>query len=641
MPNYKINKITFNNFKFFYQTVSINFDRKHVLAYGENGSGKSSLYWALYTFMQSVFKENPEIRKYFDPRHPENLINRFSTEPSNSGIHLELKDEAGNVIVKEISINEINTKADSIVRELTLGSDFINHHTLSRIYAYYHKEEIDLFKVFEHELLAFITFGTPLVKVGEEVTNDNAEVWWRYIESGIPNLEEKAQIERYLKGFNDNFINYLNTITEATNKYITDTFKEKLNIKFEYRPASYPLPVNDTDPVEKGQAVKAPEIIMTVVMLTDKIADDNKKEIDSPQSFLNEAKLSTIALALRLAILDEKYVEAFPKVLVLDDMLMSMDMSNREFVLSVILNNYQADYQIIFLTHQRGLFEDARKFIQGYYGEKLKAAGETNPEILGSAWTNSWGSYEMYEGENSVGVPIPKILAHGDNLQKAIYYFKEQIDYNACGNNLRAALEDFFITFVPNKFREHGNMIAGLLVSARNYFNHVGFDTAILDMLERYRERSLNPSSHYNPRTDFFKRELQEVFTILESLKRNRNDAILIKDEKVKFSIRNKAGVSHSYTALLLDDIRLYKRNDDSPSFFVDSDKRGYMMIEYKEGEKNVVQLDVPIRGLTLTELYYDTAKGLAKKSKPILRNNVYRVFTNEQNVPLLNLKIY
>ena len=76
----KIGKLTLKNFKFFLGEVSINFDRKNVLLYGENGSGKSSIYWALYTFLQSVFKNDPlQIRKYFDPGHDENLINEIES----------------------------------------------------------------------------------------------------------------------------------------------------------------------------------------------------------------------------------------------------------------------------------------------------------------------------------------------------------------------------------------------------------------------------------------------------------------------------------------------------------------------------------------------------------------------------------
>ena len=42
---------------------------------GDNGAGKSSLYWALYTFLQSARKPRNSIAKYFDPAGAENLLN--------------------------------------------------------------------------------------------------------------------------------------------------------------------------------------------------------------------------------------------------------------------------------------------------------------------------------------------------------------------------------------------------------------------------------------------------------------------------------------------------------------------------------------------------------------------------------------
>jgi DNA repair exonuclease SbcCD ATPase subunit len=41
---YKIKEITLHNFKFFYGNRNLDFERKNILLYGENGSGKSSIY---------------------------------------------------------------------------------------------------------------------------------------------------------------------------------------------------------------------------------------------------------------------------------------------------------------------------------------------------------------------------------------------------------------------------------------------------------------------------------------------------------------------------------------------------------------------------------------------------------------------
>jgi energy-coupling factor transporter ATP-binding protein EcfA2 len=642
---HKISKITLNNFKFFYGQVEIPIERKNILIYGENGSGKSSIYWSLYTFLQSVFKDNAEIRKYFEPKHPENLINRYSVEPSNSSIILELMEEDGKVEEKEISINKVTTKTGGLVKELTLGSDFINHHTLSRIYAYYHKEEINLFNIFEHELLAFITFKNPLIMQGETATNQNAEVWWEYIRDFIPKINDKTLIEAYLKDFNESFDTYLKDITELTNSYITSRFKENFNILFEYRPAAYPLPVEDEELI-LNQEVKKPEIIMTVKMLTDKIKEEPKKIIDSPQSFLNEAKLSTIALALRLAILDEKFIAAYPKVLILDDMLMSKDMSNREFVMNIILDNYQDNYQIIFMTHQRGLFEDAKKTIQHHYAKKAKDAGETNTEKQNAAWLINWKAIEMFEGEAENGIPIPKIVPSGSSLQKAIYYFKENIDYSACGNNLRSALEEFFRTFIPsNHFRDKNGdpinekelMLHELIQHAKKYFALVGFDQAPLDKVDRYREQSLNRASHYNPKTEFYKKELAEIFSLIELLKKNRIIPVVYSDKPIRFEIKTKEGQTYSYEATLLDDINVYNKNDGNPNYFVPSDVISLVYtkclidgVPTKHGQQH--------KG-TLESIYNDLTVYINKSGTAIIEPDLYKVIMDEDGKTLEQLK--
>ena len=73
-----IDKVRIHNFKAFYteaEPEEINFEGNHLLMYGENGSGKSSIYWSLYTLFQSETKQNIEINKYFTPTHDEQLLN--------------------------------------------------------------------------------------------------------------------------------------------------------------------------------------------------------------------------------------------------------------------------------------------------------------------------------------------------------------------------------------------------------------------------------------------------------------------------------------------------------------------------------------------------------------------------------------
>ena len=59
------------------------------------------------------------------------------------------------------------------------------------------------------------------------------------------------------------------------------------------------------------------------------------KDIDRPQSFLNEAKLTAIALSIRFTILAKRPKKPEIKILALDDLLISLDMSNRMDVLKM------------------------------------------------------------------------------------------------------------------------------------------------------------------------------------------------------------------------------------------------------------------------------------------------------------------
>ena len=92
---YKINKIALKNFKFFREdsqnteALHIKLGGKNLLLYGENGSGKSSIYWGLYTFLQSIHKEDSDVQKYFDMNDTNSLVNDFIEEGEESEIMIE------------------------------------------------------------------------------------------------------------------------------------------------------------------------------------------------------------------------------------------------------------------------------------------------------------------------------------------------------------------------------------------------------------------------------------------------------------------------------------------------------------------------------------------------------------------------
>jgi hypothetical protein len=76
---------------------------------------------------------------------------------------------------------------------------------------------------------------------------------------------------------------------------------------------------------------------------------------------LNEAKLTQLALSVRFAASLVNLHDSDLKLLVLDDLLVSLDMSNRMKVVEILLSESFADYQKIILTHDFGFFREFRR----------------------------------------------------------------------------------------------------------------------------------------------------------------------------------------------------------------------------------------------------------------------------------------
>lgn len=124
----KIEKIHISDFKFFDTNRTIDVGKKHLLIYGENGSGKSSIYWALYTLLDSAIKDNrAQIEKYFNKRDKDVLLNVYARNNRNAKIQIELENgdiyEVNPTTFDILENNAINTKAQAI----NLASDFINY----------------------------------------------------------------------------------------------------------------------------------------------------------------------------------------------------------------------------------------------------------------------------------------------------------------------------------------------------------------------------------------------------------------------------------------------------------------------------------------------------------------------------------
>jgi AAA15 family ATPase/GTPase len=169
---YKIKELRIKNFKAFQEEQVFNFTKqgKNLLVYGNNGSGKSSLFWALYTLFQSSTKEDADVEKYFENYLESNttshqsLKNIFMEEAEDAFIKLiAINTETEFEQTFTISKNTINTNNDddnTLIQELNIASDFINYKLLHNFYNGSHKTALNIWPVFERDIFPLLTDGT-------------------------------------------------------------------------------------------------------------------------------------------------------------------------------------------------------------------------------------------------------------------------------------------------------------------------------------------------------------------------------------------------------------------------------------------------------------------------------------------------
>ena len=91
-----------------------------------------------------------------------------------------------------------------------------------------------------------------------------------------------------------------------------------------------------------------------------------------PSEFLNEARLTAIGLCLYLAGMSQSIPPkradgtTYPRLLVLDDVLLSLDMAHRLPLLKLLKSADFTDWQLLLLTHDRAWYEIAKQQLEGW-----------------------------------------------------------------------------------------------------------------------------------------------------------------------------------------------------------------------------------------------------------------------------------
>jgi len=504
-----LQRIEIKNFKAF-KNLTLNLNGRHLLLYGANGSGKSSLYWALYTFLQSAGKTTDEIFKYFNKDGPQSLLNIYEDPEENTGkIEIAFGDgKSAKETIYRIGAELHETNDRPLILKGNLASDFITYRFFFGFSDFRNSEMFNIWSLFEKEILPFcVTHGG---------SSESLEEQWVKLHHANPNPNKykgRAGGKAYrdfnvkLKQYSDTLKPVIATISDAAQKFYDKHFSD---------PESDKITLKIAIVLDAYYAREAKIIMPPVLEFGIKV---NGNKIKKPQSFLNEAKMTQIALSIRFAASLVNLHQSPLKLLVLDDILVSLDMSNRMKVVEILLSETFADYQKIIMTHDRGLFNEVKRQIQN----------------------NEHWSFVTLTGNPQDGI---KAKPERRPLEKAEDYFADgKLDEVA--QHLRIAAEENVKTYrqvvLNQKVADGFTSLSDHIKAVKKHFEgkllqrckqamsgckSLNFTDEerekaeviqIFNKLQKMMERVLNPAAHWNE-VPLYEKEVEKTLELIKKL---------------------------------------------------------------------------------------------------------------------------
>ena len=465
----RITDIEIKNFKAFYGTYQINLRKtgKNLLVYGENGSGKSSLYFALKLFLESG--DDPSYRF-------ENDQNIFITDAGYIKLCLRA-DRRSKQETYEWS-ESVRETEDELIIEASRAKGFLDYKALLETH-YLHRES-NTVNVFD------LLVKTLLANTVSTLTNRTLAADWADIQPPFPRrnaINKIADLEELIENFNNELANRLAELQPKVSE-ILGKFEHNVAINFDFPGVKYN---------RENRTLDNQQIFLNVELFD--------RDIPEHHRFLNEARLSAIAIAIYFsAILIQP--ESDLKILALDDVLIGLDMSNRLPVLN-ILDEYFPEHQIFLTTYDKAWYEIVR--------QRTSDA--------------EWKYAEFYSGKTDE-YEIPVYVEDKAYLEKAKAYFDDN-DYKACAIYLRTAFEVAIKKFCENeklqvRYRENpknlttddfwGPIKTGTLGDGTPFL-----EQCLIDEIELYRSIILNPLSHSRTVT-VVKKEISDAIEAVAKL---------------------------------------------------------------------------------------------------------------------------
>lgn len=496
----KINHLTINNIKF-HKNLDINFSKNNCLIYGENGTGKSSIYSALYSVFKIYFRN-----KNFD-------FSKYKNNSTDEDIYIKVNLDNEELVLPNSNYN----LPDSIDRDNYKTIYFANQDLLESIISHSDNFYINLYDNLKKYSSDLSSYCEKFDQINNTITSENYSTHNELRKENIESFEE-----------------YLAHLKSLSNSIIKDNLKENFEIDFEYE-----WGISDT---LNDYKYPTPEV---------KLRIDNR---DNLKTNFNEAKLKLVSISIYFAIIMFQEEDSNSiKLLVLDDFLTSLDMANRKYIMEYIFENF-SNYQKIILTHNLQFYnliiralknrkeydtdwEIKNIFISNYLSppeSKIVSKNENYiikaEEKLLEGEYHICGNYLRKEFERITSEFEQKLeLGKASELQVIIdsikssdddYYYIKPYEYFKC---LKKLFKDFKEVINngdsdPIKVSKCRTLIGGFSQTLIDYERELEKLKEVINKIEFYKNIAFNPSSHSDEEIEFYRKELEDSKALLISL---------------------------------------------------------------------------------------------------------------------------
>lgn len=478
----RIQSIEITNYKAFLGTHKINVGGKNVFIYGENGSGKSSFYYALKDFFQSSVEDIDlaGLENIFVPAGKEGKIAiRVSFKPSPA------TGKGSKNYLWNGTKNDAREVADTSIRDGNRLKSFLTYKHLLAIHYLKKDEAINLFDLLVKGVLKHFKFSLTGGRELGELWVEVEETIARNTGKEYPINKKKTDVNAAIKAFNEAFGELFKPESPeyilSHAKLILERFNHNIELTLRFpqvRPSADYAGINGAEVhVDLNYA---------------------GKPVTKPHLFLNEARLSAIALSIYLGMI-KRHVQGIPcKVLFLDDVFIGLDIANRLPLLNILETEFP-EYQIFVTTYDKPWFEHARGFLDGQSG---------------------WKTMEFYAQTCADGTEVPAVFDDQDLVAKAEYHL-QQCDYKAAAVYTRSAFEKLVRKHCEDKSKKLVFKSQLRKYQSEDFWNAIKKDLpeATRDDIQIYRSLVLNAFSHYNTERHEIKPELENAIQAIKNLK--------------------------------------------------------------------------------------------------------------------------